>query len=224
MVMSLKSWVSMVGLCVALIAPTPIAIAAPDAAPKKDNAAWGLKVDGFRSAKYGMAEKELRAAIKKDFNIEGDAVTVYADPTERTTSLIVAVNDLLPDSGPAAVAYIMGFKSKALFRVNVLWGHGVSDKLSAQQVTGLANALRNYLTTQGYNPNTIVVNTQLGDGSFLVFRGDDSQNRQTELVLTPISEPLPEDNTKSAIVGATLRLSYIEKPAAPDIFSISNGF
>jgi hypothetical protein len=223
-VKSFKGWVGVFSLCLALTIPTAHAVAASDPVAKKDAGPTVVKVDGFRSAKYGMSEKDIRAAIKKDFGLSGDKITVFEDPTERTTSLIISVDDLLPESGTAAVAYIMGFKSKALFRVNVVWGYGVTDKLNAQQVTGLANSLRNYLMTQNYNPETLLTNRPIEGGGVVAFRGEDRDGHVTELTLTVATEPAADDKTKATVVGATLRLSYIDNPAAPDVFSINNGF
>jgi hypothetical protein len=182
------------------------------------------KVEGFRSARFGMTEDELRKAIAKDFNISGDAVQKVEDPSERTTALLIKVKDLLPDSGVGVVAYIMGYKSKKLFRVNVIWGKEAGSDTKAENIVSAANALRNFLTEQGYKKDTLVLNHPLEGDNVLVFQGKDNQGRLTELVLGLITEKAEKPNSPAAVKGANLRLSYVEKPSAPDIYRIDGGF
>jgi hypothetical protein len=182
------------------------------------------KVEGFRSARFGMTEEELRKAIAKDFNLTGDAVQKVDDPSERTTALLVKVKDLLPDSGVGVVAYIMGYKSKKLFRVNVIWGKEAGSDTKAENIVSAANALRNFLTDQGYKKDTVVLNHPLDADNVLVFQGKDNQGRLTELILGLITEKTDKPNTPPAVKGANLRLSYVEKPGAPDIYRIDGGF
>ncbi|MQP67471.1 hypothetical protein GE253_19265 [Niveispirillum sp. SYP-B3756] len=182
------------------------------------------KVEGFRNARFGMNEEELRKAIAKDFNLTGDAVQKVEDPSERTTALLIKVKDLLPDSGVGVVAYIMGYKSKKLFRVNVIWGREAGSDTKAENIVAAANALRNFLTDQGYKPDTLVLNHPLDGDNVLVFQGKDNQGRLTELVLSLITEKADKPNAQPVVKGANLRLSYVEKPTAPDIYRIDGGF
>ena len=212
-------WLMLAGLSIASAVAAVPSVAANTAKPEQVATASTVKVEGFRSARFGMVEKDLRAAIKKDFDLDAGAITLHADPTERTNSLIISVDNLLPDSGPAAIVYIMGYKSKALFRVNIAWGHGISDALSAEQVTGLANSLRNYLVGQGYNPEGLVLNQPIDDGSVVAFQGRDAQGR-----MTPVVEADPEGKAQPKVQGASLRLSYTADPENPDIFKVEAGF
>ena len=50
----------------------PAAAPAPAAAPP---ASTGLRLQGFRSAKFGMSEDEVRAAVVKDFSIRSEEHT-----------------------------------------------------------------------------------------------------------------------------------------------------
>lgn len=196
------------------------ATSAPAAAP----AAKQLKVEGFRNARFGMTEVQVREAIGKDFKLSGDAIQKVEDPAERTTALIVKVNDLLPDSGPAVVAYLMGYKSKKLFRVNVIWGSEIGSPAKPEQIVGAANALRNYLLGQGYRQEGLILNQPLGNDNVLVFQGTDTQARMTELILGIQSKPPAKPDAQPEVTGASLRLSYIEKPAEPDIYKVPGGF
>lgn len=183
-----------------------------------------IQVDGFRSARFGMTEAQLREAIGKDFKLSADNVQRVEEPTERTTALVVKVNDLLPDSGPAVVAYLLGYKSKKLFRVNVIWGQEIGSPVKSEQIVGTANALRNYLSGQGYRKDRQILNQSLGNDNVLVFQGMDDQGHLTELILGLTKKPPAKPDAQPEITGASLRLSYVEKPSEPDIYRVPGGF
>lgn len=197
---------------------------APATPPAAGQPAKQVKVEGFRNARFGMDEAQIRAAIGKDFKLSGDAIQRVEDPTERTTALIVKVNDLLPETGPAVVAYIMGYKSKKLFRINVIWGQEIGSPAKPDQIVAGANALRNYLVDQGYRKEGLVLNQPLGNENVLVFQGTDLQGRLTELVLGVTSTPSGKKDVPPTVSGASMRLSYVEKPAEPDIYRVPGGF
>jgi hypothetical protein len=204
---------------------TPAAPPAAPAAPAPAASSTGegekvepVKVEGFRSATFGMTETQLRAAIRKDFNLAGDKVTVDENPTERTTVLSVTVNDLLPDVGPGRVSYILGFKSKRLFQVNILWGAPVAPEATPEKVIAAANALRDYFLGAGYQGDTIMTNARANDGSVIAFKGSDAQKRTT--VLRVLGAAPAKEGEKPAVA---LALSYIQDPQNPDVFRIAKG-
>lgn len=182
------------------------------------------QVEGFRNARFGMTEAQVRDAIGKDFKLTGDAIHRVEEPTERTTALIVKVNDLLPESGPAVIAYLLGYKTKKLFRVNVIWGQEIGSPTKPEQIVGTANALRNYLLSQGYRQEGLILNQSLGDDNVLVFQGNDVQGRLTELILGITKKPPAKPDAQPEVAGASLRLSYVEKPKEPDIYRVPGGF
>ena len=68
-------------------------------------------IDGFRSAKFGMKEKEVKKAIYQDFEIPDEKIKTIKHPTERTESLAVTVEQLLPNAGKSRIVYVMGYKA-----------------------------------------------------------------------------------------------------------------
>jgi len=207
---------------------TPPAQTAP-AQEAKPDAAAAVKVTGFRSAQFGMTVDEVTKAIGKDFRISGNDIRREQNPTERTTSLIVRVDDLQNGAGPAAVAYIFGHSSQRLFQVNILWGGAVNPKADPNTLVGSANAMRNYFVQQGYQSAGMLLNAPIGDGSqVVVFRGTDAQGRMTLLTLAvpkPAEGAKPADGKAPAPQEApVMQLSYIEKPNEPDVFRIEKGF
>ncbi|MFV3129419.1 hypothetical protein [Niveispirillum sp. KHB5.9] len=212
---------ALVAILAGLLATLPANAQNPSAAAKP---AGQVKVEGFRNARFGMTEAQIRDAIGKDFKLTGDAIQKVEDPTERTSALVIKVNDLLPDSGPAIVAYMMGYKSKKLFRVNVIWGQEIGSPTKPEQIVGAVNSLRNYLLGQGYRQEGLILNQPLGADNILVFQGTDTQGRLTELILGIAKKPPAKPDAQPEVAGASMRLSYVEKPAEPDIYKVPGGF
>jgi hypothetical protein len=84
------------------------------------------EVTGFRDARFGMTEAEVRAIVTKAFNVKGTDIASSVNSIEGTNVLTVAVPSLDPGPGAARVAYIFGNKSKKLIQVNVVWGEVAS--------------------------------------------------------------------------------------------------
>jgi hypothetical protein len=108
---------------VTALAQAPVPAAKKDAAPAATSTkppvalAPTVEVTGFRSAKFGMSEADVRAAIVKDFAVKPDAIRAETNASEQTRVLLVKVPDVLPGGGSAEVSYVLGFKSKTLIQV-----------------------------------------------------------------------------------------------------------
>jgi hypothetical protein len=186
------------------------------------------KVEGFRSARFGMTEAQVLEAIRADFNIAKDAVGRETNDIERISSLAITVNDLLPGSGRAQVIYLLGYKSKKLMQVNIFWGKPVNPNPDATSLKMAASLLRNYFAQQGFRSEKVLMNGQLRDGRFVVFRGIDEKNRIVLLVVDlPRDGAEPEAQQVEGAVAQgrdpSLQLSYIENADSPDIFRIKDG-
>ena len=179
---------------------------------------WAV-VNGFRSANFGMKERDVLKAIKKDFGIGKNQVSRKTHPNEKTVTLGIQVDKLLPESGPAKVFYIMGYKSKRLIHINVIWGKPITKKPNAEAIVATANQLRNHFAQKKYQKEGFALNAPLGEGVILVFQGKDRKGRAAKILLV---NPKTEGDTK---VGGNiaLTLSYIEKPMDPDVFRIKEG-
>jgi hypothetical protein len=106
------------------------------------------EVTGFRDARFGMTEPEVRAAIKKSFAVKDADIKAGSNPTEGTTLLTVRVNSLDPGPGTATVTYIFGNKSKKLIQVNVAWGEDAPNDANA--IIGAGTRLERDF--QGFRP------------------------------------------------------------------------
>lgn len=192
--------------------PAPAATAAPAVEP--------VEVPGFRSARFGMTEAALRTAIAKDFPAQVKALTSEQNQVEKTSALALAVDDLIPDSGPSLVSYILGYKSKALIQVNISWGARVGAPAKPETLVNTANQLALYLREAGYRPGSIITDSVAADGSLVVFRGEDAKGHITLLVLRGRTEKADKE---TRFVPTLLQLSYIADPRNPDIFRLEKG-
>ena len=120
-----------------------------------------VQVEGFRSAKFGMTEAEVKAAIAKNFGKA--AVTEQPSAGERTKVLVVKVPGLLPGGGTAEVSYVFGYQTKKLIQVSVSWSKAIDDKMTPEQLFSNSSALPAHFIGEGFKPDTIATNLPIAD-------------------------------------------------------------
>lgn len=192
-------------------------------------------VEGFRSARFGMADAELREAINRDFPRAAGAgaprrtgeIEAQNNRVHRTTSLVIAVRDLMPDAGLARIEYILGHQTRALIQVNVIWGTPVEPNASLESITTPALRLQNFFAQENFAAERRLINAQMQDGSQLLFRGRDADGRTVDLVISAQQQRRPAGaGPQSQAAPATthwLRLSYVLNPERPDVYSLRRG-
>jgi hypothetical protein len=184
-------------------------------------------VEGFRSAKWGMGEDEVKAAITLDFKIPADKLKADQNVNERTSLLTIQVPDLIEGAGIARVSYILGYTTKKLIQVNIVWGTPVDPQAKPEGIAAAANQLRDLFMSAGYDPASVVSNARASDGEVIVFEGQDTDKHTTLLRFLSVQPPEKDqkdskDAKKSASVTA-LFLSYILDSKTPDIFRLKKG-
>ncbi len=188
-------------------------------------------VDGFRSAHFGMNEGAVRAAIATDFSIKPAAlasnIKIVENKVERTRILVVRVPDLFQGAGLTEIGYVMGYQSKALIQVNLLWGTPLSPKVTLEDLAVVTANLMRYFASEGFANDKLRRNVRIGNGAMLVFQGTDAKGRMVQLVRRVETMPAAKDASGKAAGEAakrmTLRLAYIANPQAPDTFKIAKG-
>lgn len=221
-------WVGAIGEAVAADPPVGTRLLAEAASPLRPPLPKPYAVAGFRSARFGMMEPAVRQAIIDDFGLAGDRVGRVDSPTERTRSLVIVVEDLLPYTGTAAVAYILGHRSRALIQVNIQWGGDLREESDDRLLRRIGLALQRHLLQRGYRDDSIIANRMRADGSAItVFAGRDRLDRLTTLILanpTPAGPTDDADGSGGAAprppVKPILTLSYRLDPNNPDIYRI----
>jgi hypothetical protein len=210
-------------VCCAFSLSEPALAIAQDSAPPADAkapAASDFVADGFRSARYGMTEDEVKAAIKSDFGLKGDAIVLGANAAERTQLLTIIVPDLLPDGGAAQVSYVFGYTSKTLIQVGISWSATIDPKVDAAKLYANSDVLVAHFTSEGYVPTTIRTGLVLDNG-ILLFRGEDKEGHATILLLQGDYEG--GGDTQRVLKPKSLALLYAANSESPDIFKIEPG-
>jgi hypothetical protein len=221
-----------------------------DETPTAGATAEPVIIAGFRSAMFGADETAVRAAIAKDFS-GGPTITKAESPTEKTTLLAIRAKDVIPDSGIAEIVYILGYKTKGLIQVNLLWGTQVTPDVTPAQLGATAQILKQYFMGRGFVPSTVVHDKKMPTGAIVVFAGADAEGRIVRLMYQealvepakPASPVNPQTDAKTGKPAAAakedktaavaepvaprkvvaLRLSYIADSKDPDIYKIDKG-
>jgi hypothetical protein len=201
--------------------PATKQITPPAGAPNVTETQPTAQVDGFRSAKFGMTETEVKAAIAKDFSLKGDAVREQPNATERTTVLLVKVPDLLPGGGIAEVSYVFGYESKKLIQVSVAWSKTTDDKMTPEQLFSNSSVLRAHFLSEGFRPDTIATNMPMNNG-ILIFRGSDAKDHTAMLMLQGTLEQA-QNKDQRALTPTALLLFYVADAKTPDIYRLPAG-
>jgi len=192
--------------------------ATPNAAAQDEKSA--SIVEGFRSAKFGMSEVDVRAAITKDFALKPDAIRAQENQAELTHSLQVTVPDLLANGGSAEVSYVLGYKSKTLIQVGVIWSKATDAAMTPERLFSNANILRAHFMNEGFRADSISVNTPV-NGGLLMFRGSDARDRSVILLLQGNFEN--KENNQRVLTPTGLLLFYVADAKSPDVFKLPPG-
>jgi hypothetical protein len=193
--------------------------ASPSALPAAAKPAT-VEVSGFRSARFGTAEDEVRAAIEKDFGKKADQIRAEENLSEQTRVLSVIMPDLLPGGGTAQVAYVFGYKTKKLIQVAVSWSKATDEAMTPERLFSNANILRAHFLEAGYRPETIATNAVVA-GGLVMFRGSDAADRTTLLLLQGTTSE--GENNQRILAPSALSLFYLADAKNPDIFRLPPG-
>jgi hypothetical protein len=211
------------GIAPALSEPAPTKKdAAPAATSTKPPVVLAptLEVTGFRSARFGMGEADVRAAIVKDLGVKPEAIRAETNASEQTRVLLVKANDVLPGGGAAEVSYVFGYKSKTLIQVGATWSKATDEKMTADQLFSNSTVLRTHFMAAGYKADTIATNMPIS-GGILMFRGSDAKDHTTMLIL---QGTLAKDEKDQNVLTPTgLLLFYVADAKAPDVYRLPPG-
>jgi hypothetical protein len=177
-------------------------------------------IDGFRSARFGMSETDVRAAMTKDFNAKPDAIKIQDNASELTRSLLLSAPELLPNGGTAELSYVFGYKSKSLIQVGAVWSKGTDTAMTPEKLFSNANILRAHFMGEGFKPDTIAVNMPVA-GGIVMFRGSDAKDRSVILLLQGTFEN--KENNQRVLTPTSLLLFYVADAKSPDIFKLPPG-
>ena len=212
---------SLIALAALVLCGSNGVASAQDAAPK-------YQVTGFRDARFGMTEQELRAVIGKDFGVKPADIASAVNPVEGTTVLSVHVASLDPGPGPATVGYILGYTSKKLIQINVAWGDEQGkDKADANAMFAAGTRLERYFAGYSWNKDTTRAGIPVGPNTVVLFAGEDDKTGAVRLVLDGVKYQMERDGKQSSSPEPKgppkLLISYIGDRDNPDVAKIPKG-
>ncbi len=191
------------------------------AVPLPPPAAPAPGITGFRGARFGMTEAEVRAAIAHDFHLPASAVQASQNAIERTAILSVRVSNLAPGAGGAIVSYVFGYRSHTLIEVNIVWSKASDAGLTPEQLAIIGGRLQAYFSGEGFAAERTAMNVALPDG-VLLFRTIDAAGRAIALILSgPVRSEVK--GGKRILTPDALSLAYAADAAHPDVFRLEKG-
>ncbi len=217
--------VAVVGLAIATpagLAQTAAPGPGPSAAPKT-----AYEVTGFRSARFDMDEAQVRAAILADFGVKPDAIKVVPNAMERTTALLVSLPTLDPGPGPATVVYILGYKTRKLIQVNLVWTQNTSpDKADSGPYLVAGVQLANYFNGFAWRDGKVTMGAPSGPHTLVLFAGEDAKTGAVQVVADGVAFQNKDGKVETAPQtpgSISLRVAYIANRTSPDIFKLEPG-
>ena len=214
--------ITILPLAVALLCGAPSSRAAlADTAAPGVAADAGPAISGFRRAEFGMTEPQVRHAIASDFNLPASAISEAENVLQHTQVLSVAVPNLVPGGGTAAVSYVFGYQTHRLIEVNILWSAQIDPKITPAMLYQNGESLQQYFAAEGFPADRSTGNVATSNG-ILLFRASDTSGNAVLLIL---SGAMTKDSKtdKSILSPEALPLAYAADPLHPDIFQLSKG-
>lgn len=180
--------------------------------------------NGYRSAHFGMTEAAVYTAIDADFAIPPDSVERINNAIEKTSGLIITVEDLVAHTGRAEITYIFGYQTKKLIQVNLFWRAPVTNDGATDRLSRAARVMAGRISLWGIPSHRIEPNTLTQDGATLMYRGQ-SKNGMIALISMRVTseDETSLSNSTLSVDGSWLRVSFVENDGALDIFKIKPG-
>ena len=182
------------------------------------------EVTGFREARFGMTEPQIRLMAKKAFRIDDGDMTPAADAVAGTTKLIVHVPMLEPGLGEGRVEYVFGYRQHRLFQVNVVWGLDTNPQLSNFAIIAGALRFQRYFLGFSWALRSVQTGILLDDRAILLFSGVDGKNGAVTVVLDDVRYELISGNIRlvpEPSVPTRLTISYMDESRAADLHRLS---
>ena len=186
------------------------------------------EVTGFRDARFGMTEQEVRAVAVKSFGIKDADIKSAPNPTEGTAGLSVRLPSLDPGPGPATITYIFGYKTKRLIQVNVLWGEDTSNlPADANAIIGAGTRLARYFEGFTWRKDATRFGIPVGDNTVALFAGEDEKKGALRVLVDGIKYQ-KQDGDKTTTSPEPkgppkLVINYIADRENPDVATIEPG-
>ena len=166
------------------------------------------EIRGFRSARFGMDEQQVRAAVALDFKDQAKLLQPARVPGAAQV-LVLPLAELAPGPGPAGVTYIFNAGGK-LAQVNLLWS---ADTAGRARLAAAGAQLADAFRALKWRPNAATMGVPIGQQGVALFSGVDGRKAMVEVSLlgVPARGPVGEVSAAAAAGNgpAKLRVAYI---------------
>jgi len=186
------------------------------------------EVTGFRDAKFGMSEAEVRATIIKSFGLKTSDIATTTNPVEGTMVLTVKVASLDPAPGIARVAYILGSKTRKLIQVNVVWGEeGTASAADVASMMTAGSRLERYFAGFAWKKDAVRAGVPVGENTVVLFSGEDDKKGAVRLIADGVKYQMQREGNQTTSPDPKgppkLMINYIADRDTPDIATIERG-
>jgi hypothetical protein len=167
-------------------------------------------ISGFRGARFGMNEEQVRAAVARDFKDDAALLRPVRHPDPRYSLLVLPLPSLDPGPGAAGVTYIFAAREHKLVQVNVLWS--TTDKPGDAERARMSTAgmqLADYFRALRWRPDAATMGVPLGPNGLVLFSGIDAHKAMVEVSLTGVALQGRDGKITPAEGPAKLRVAYM---------------
>lgn len=223
-----RSWAILAAAGSLALLASPAVVSAQQAAKATVQELPRYEVTGFRDARFGMTEPEVRAVVTKSFGVKPTDITSSTNPVEGTTVLTTRVATLDPVSSPAQIAYIFGYATKKLIQVNVIWGDDNSkDPTAADALITAGSRLERYFAGFTWRKDAARAGIPVGENTVVLFSGEDEKKGAVRLIADGVRYQMQRDGNQTMSPEPKgppkLIINYIADRENPDIAKIEKG-
>ena len=176
------------------------------------------EVTGFREARFGMTEPQVRAIAKSSFRVHDGDMLLSTDAIAGTTKLVVHVQMLEPGLGVGRVEYLFGHTRHTLFQVNVVWGLDTNPQLSNSEMLDAAVRLQRYFLGFAWAKGRLRIGIPIGiafdDRAIFLFSGADERGGAVSVAVEDVLYGVLPTGILSLVpersVGTRLTVSYMD--------------
>ncbi len=190
------------------------------------NSGNDFRITGYNSAKFGFSKSQVLKSIEKDFNIPKSKVAVFTHPDEKTTVLSIELKSLDPMPAGAIISYVLGYKTKKLTQINIVWRSRNAKELDQLKFIDASFDLVKYYTKFDLAPYKVVRAGVISSGIILLGLIKKNSNIASALEMTLSNVKVfsgqdrslkiaPNRTNKRPIV---LKISYIYNLRVLDVF------
>jgi hypothetical protein len=167
------------------------------------------EITGFRGARFGMNEDQVRAAVARDFKDYAALLQPAPHPDARYNMLVLPLPSLEPGPGPAGVTYIFAATEHKLVQVNVLWSTDKPRDADRARMTAAGVQLADYFRALRWRPDAATMGVPLGPNGLVMFSGIDAHKAMVEVSLTGVAVRGRDGKTAPAEGPVKLRVAYM---------------